>query len=357
MSSVILKLNSKEYAGWTEVRVSRSLGELCGSFDLGLVDPYPLRPDLWQIELGTPCEVVLDGVSVLTGWVETIDLGYTARDHAISVGGRDTLCDLVDCSWPGPKTEWKDTTPAKVLTDLCAGFGIAVEFEGADVVSDMNEQFQGTFKTQEGSSILAAINRICRAKAVLAVSYGDGDLAITRASTEYAADGLHTGQGGNIKEGRSSENGTDRFSTYQVKAHTQGSDTVDVVSSTQPAGDAVDTAVTRHRPLVVLADSKLDSAGCRQQARWEASIRAAQSRELSYVVQGWKQSNGGIWPMNKLVKVVDTIIGVDSDYLISGIEYSLDLQGTTTEIIVVPPKAFMPQPDAKDSLGSAHADG
>ena len=62
-------------------------------------------------------------------------------------------------------------------------------------------------------------------------------------------------------------------------------------------------------------------------------------------MQGWRQADGSLWKVNTLVHVRDPFIGHDRDLLISEINYLLDREGTRAEIHVVPPDAFLTEPE------------
>ncbi|PMZ30019.1 baseplate protein, partial [Pseudomonas sp. GW247-3R2A] len=77
--------------------------------------------------------------------------------------------------------------------------------------------------------------------------------------------------------------------------------------------------------------------------------RMGKALTVTYVVQGWRQSNGQLWRHNMIVRVIDPIIGMDRDMLISRITYTLNEQGMLAKLEVGPPESFEPEP--KDPHG------
>lgn len=67
---------------------------------------------------------------------------------------------------------------------------------------------------------------------------------------------------------------------------------------------------------------------------------------MTIVVQGWLQPNGSLWPINALVRATVPRIGVDGDMLISQVEYTMGDGGQTTQLHLVRPDAFTPEPSA-----------
>lgn len=65
-------------------------------------------------------------------------------------------------------------------------------------------------------------------------------------------------------------------------------------------------------------------------------------------MRGWRQSNGKLWPVNALTRVVAPItLGVDGDLLISQVDRSVDDGGgRITQLGLVRPDAFTPEPTA-----------
>ena len=63
---------------------------------------------------------------------------------------------------------------------------------------------------------------------------------------------------------------------------------------------------------------------------------------LTYSVQGWRQSNGDLWKINSLVRVVDPMLDVEQDLLIAKISFRLSNSGgSTTELTLKDKNAFL----------------
>jgi prophage tail gpP-like protein len=111
---------------------------------------------------------------------------------------------------------------------------------------------------------------------------------------------------------------------------------------------AKDVSVTRPgRVLLIRPDKGYNAAEAKRRADWEARIRAAKSEVVSVTVQGWRQPNGKLWRPNMLSWVqAPRMIGVDGDMLISQVEFSVGESGTITQLHLVRPDAFTPEPQA-----------
>ena len=114
-----------------------------------------------------------------------------------------------------------------------------------------------------------------------------------------------------------------------------------------------DRRVTRHRPLVVLAESQSGEGGLKDRAAWERNVRAGRSQRLSITVQGWRQDDGALWEPNMLVRVDDRRLHVSDELLIAAVTLSRGRQGTVTELELTLPGAFdvLELPPAKKTTG------
>ena len=352
----ILKIGGVTYGGWTSIRVSRSLAMVAGTFELGLTDKYPGSQQSYKFKLGASCTVLLGGQTVITGYVDTIRPSYSKDDHAITVAGRDRTADLADCSHVGPPAQWKNQTLLQIAQAVCRPFGITVALEApvglpfADV------------RTNEGDKVLPFLVKLARQREVLPVSYGDGRLVFTRAGAKGNSGGAIE-KGGNAEAGEAQFTNVGRHSLYVVKG--QGSAALPsaelsaeqraeyLTTYVSPSGRATDAAVTRYRPLVILAEAKGDPGSFEARARWEATVRAGQSRKLAYTVDGWGPAAGGALADKHPGPGKRRLFGhADGRYLIEGVTYTKSEQsGTTAQVALVHPDAYRARP-AQDAAKS-----
>lgn len=350
----VLKVGGVSYAGWTSMRIQTSLKQVAGSFDLGLTEKFPGSQQSYQFKVGSPCTVTLGGRTVITGYVDEVNLSYDAGSHGISVRGRDVTGDLVDCSHLGAAAnQWKGKTLLQVAEEVCRPFKIKVAAE-----VPVGLPFEDS-KAGEGDSVLTLLVRLARQRQVMPVSYGDGRLVFTNAQERPLAAVLELGA--NIKAGQATLSNLQRFSSYQVKGQGQAVSAPDAgLTAEQKAeylaayttsvvgakGQATDAAVTRYRPLVILAESKTDPASCQARADWEAATRAGQSRRYSLTVQGWGPEGGGLWRINTRIKVTDAFLGLSGALLlVDECAYSIDAQGgSQTRLGLVHPDAYRAAP-------------
>lgn len=338
MTGVTLTVGGERLTGWTSARVARALETVAGTFRVRLSERAPGTGRRRPVVQGTACAVEIDGEPVLAGYVDEVRIGYDTRSHELEVTGRDATGQLVDCSASSKPGEWKDETLRNIAAAIAAPFGVAVS-------GDAGGPF-AKFRIEEGETAFEAIERACRMRGVLPRADGDGGLVVaplepTRATvTLRRADALSA-------DGRTSW--LDRYSEYLVKGQQAGGDTIRGEAAAHVTGEATDPGVTRYRPMTFIAEQGVSLQEARERAEWEATVRAARSRVVRYVVQGWREqgAEGPVWRPGTLVRVVDDWLGVDRDLMVSGVDQTYDEGGTVSTLVLTPEDSWLPGPVRK----------
>lgn len=336
---IILKVNNQAFKGWTSAQVEKSLYQVTGAFGLATTDKFPGNFDKYEFALGDACTIEIAEQIIITGYVEDTPISYDASNHNIQVGGRDKTGDLVDCSFIEDVSEWKGQSVANIVKALCKPFDIDVAVDDS-VTAEANTEPKETFSAQPGMSVFEMMMPMLKIKGILPVSYGDGKLILTRAGTTQANDTLEFGV--NIKSGSINQSTKDRFRDYVVFGQGKGDDDKDTSVYVGPKGTYTDEVITRYRSKIILPDDPISGNGdCTKLAKWEALNRAGASVGLEYEMQGWTQSNGDVWPLNSLVRVKDSFLGIDATLLIAAVIFNVSNEsGTITRLVVVDPKTF-----------------
>lgn len=354
MPDVELVVGALRYGGWKSVRVTRSIESIAGSFALDVSDRWG-DGDLWPIAEEDPCRVMIDGETLIDGYVDKRSLSASADSRTLSYSGRDRAGALVDCSaivdaGTVSKAKWTfyNVNVTELATKIAEPFGIPVSVQaGLGAVLVRNKKIV----VHPGDSCFEVISRLAAAAGVLVVSDGAGGIVITRAGTERSSPLI---EGQNIMAATVEYDGADRFYRYLISSQMPGTDDASG-ESTRIQAEAVDDGVRRtDRILLIRPDKGYSIPDSKRRADWEARIRAARAERVTIMVQGWKQSSGKLWPINTLARVkASRLIGVDGDMLISQVEYSIGDSGRVTQISLVRPDAFTPEPTAtvKQSSG------
>lgn len=342
MPDIRLSVDGVLYGGWKSIRVSRSIEQVAGSFQLAVSELWPGQDFERRIKDGDACELLVDGQALVTGYVDEVAIAHDDKQHAVSIAGRDRTADIVDCSAIKGAGQWSGRKLEQIAADLCKPFGITVRAE-----VDTGKAF-GNFALQEGETVFEAIERMARMRALLLTTDGRGSLVITRPGTQRVATPLVLG--GNILGASGSISQRDRYSSYVLKGQAAGDDYFNGTDAAQSKATATDPAVKRYRPLLVVSEGQADGLSLRDRAKWEASVRAARATQITVTVQGWSHADG-LWSPNRVVHVNDKWMRLDDDLLISGVALMLDEDGTRAELSLTRPDAFklIPQPEPSSS--------
>lgn len=343
---VTLTVGATDWAGWTDIEITRSLKAGAGAFNLELTERWGAGDEPRPLSPGLVCTVAIDGETVVSGYIDDVRPSYDAEQHSVRVSGRDRSGDLADCSAPGG--EWHNLALPQIVGALAAPFGIRVGVE-----AEVGPAFP-RFRVTEGETVWSAIVRACRARGVMAVADGAGNLVLTRARGAGTASVavVRGGAEGTILAADATYSWRDRFSQYIVKAQQGGlAGTPDGRASV--IAEIRDPGVNRYRPRIIVASDPHHEASARLHAQWECNTAAGSSRLVNVRVAGWRDQAGKLWEPNRTVRVRCPWLALDHDLLLSGVHLSLSEQGgTTADLELTDPAAFEVEPlPEEDTLG------
>ncbi len=367
MANVILLVNGQSFDGWQRIRITRGIEALSGFFELSVSDRWNGAAQKWPINAEDQCSVLVDGIPVITGFVDKRRVSYSASDHTLEVAGRDVTGALVDCSAQLQPGGFRNMQIDALIRTLCAPFGIDVSVDSSVPLGSVSAKVSKKggrvtnagsggkrgglglpnppkkFAISPGESVFEILDRACRMAGVLAVSDGIGGLVLTQTGSASAVTALVEGK--NILQAGADFDASGRYSRYVTLGQTQGDDEINGTQASQIKGTATDTNVRRaNRVLIIRTEHAATVQAANQRAAWEAKVRAARGDAISVTVQGWGQADGSLWPVNAIVNVQSDTLGINGDLLISQATYTLDESGTTTDLTLRRPDAFTPEP-------------
>lgn len=350
MNNVELKVDGKIFSGWTSVTVNRSIETMAGYFDLGV--NVQTSTDLSSLAPGKPFTLSIDGQTVITGYTDGRRRQMGADSMKITIAGRDKTADLIDCAAIYKGGQWKKRTLEQIARDLCQPYGVVVRWELTDAESAAPFT---SFTLDHSETVYEALGRAARARGVLITSNAAGDLVFTRADESHS-DRLVLGE--NLLSVDFDEDYRDRFSEYTVKGHGRSNgkvgDTVDARTIASQKGTATDSAITRYRPMIILADSKIDAQSATARALREQRRRLAKSVTFEAQLDGWTRSNGQIWMPNILAEIDASKFAIQTGpLLVSKVVLTLDdREGVKTTLTLAPRDGFL-VPVEKDRKGKS----
>ncbi len=326
-------------AGWTSIRVSRSIENVASDFEVSVTENFPGTDNAVSLIPGAPVEVRIGDDLVLTGYVDSYRLAQDARSHTIVASGRSKTQDLVDCSAVWPSMQMRAADVATVAQNLASAYGI-------QVVCNLDDLVQlPQFNINKGESCFEIIDRWALFSAVLAYDDPEGRLVLAR--TER---GLTGGPAPALKEGVNVEassveySASQRFSRYDI--YTQSPDKLRNGEWQQPIYTATDPGVRRDRLKFLLADHvQWWKQIAVQRVNWEANRRLARSAVVTVITDSWRNGTGALWAPNTLVTLdLPSMKLPKVRWLIGSVNYTRDASGTHAELTIMEPEGFAPQP-------------
>ncbi|AUY33558.1 phage baseplate assembly protein [Pseudomonas sp. PONIH3] len=336
-NAVTLSVNGLDYRGWKKVSIGAGIERQARDFRLGVTWSWPGQVQEIPVRQGDRCEVRIGADLVLTGWVFGTPISYDARSVERSVAGRSLTADLVDCSAVNKPGQWRGQSVQKIVQALAEPYGVRVLSEVAETTKLADHQIE------PGETAFESIDRLLTLSRLLSTDDARGRVVIIKpGSAGRAVDRLELGQ--NLLTGSAELDFSGVFSEYRVTGQRSGTDTDYGEAASEVKAGVTDPRASRRRVLLIHESGQMTPELAQARANWERGSRMGKALTLRYKIQGWRQSTGALWVPNMIVRVVDPLIGIDRDMLISEIEYVLDDGGTVANIVVGPPDGFDPEP-------------
>lgn len=338
-NTVTLRADGRLFTGWTSVSVTRSIESVAGYFELGV--NVPPGTDLSGLAPGKAFTLEIDGQIVCTGYIDSRRRQMTADSMKIIIAGRDKTADLIDCAAVYSGGQWKNRTLEQIARDLCAPYGVTVRWELSD--KESSAAFPG-FTLDHSETVYEALVRASRARGVLMTSNAAGELVFSRAAST-ATDELILGE--NLLTLDFEEDFRDRFSEYTVKGYARANgaegDDIDAKSIVSRKGTATDSDVTRYRPMIIIADSKITAKDAQARALREQRRRLAKSITFEAEIDGWTRKDGQLWMPNLLVTIDASKYAIKTtELLVSKVNLILnDQDGLKTRVSLAPREGFL----------------
>lgn len=338
-NTVTLRTDGRLFTGWTSVSVTRSIESVAGYFELGV--NVPPGTDLSGLAPGKKFTLEIEGQIVCTGYIDSRRRQMTADSMKITVAGRDKTADLIDCAAVYSGGQWKNRSLEQIARDLSAPYGVTVRWELSD--KESSAAFPG-FTLDHSETVYEALVRASRARGVLMTSNAAGELVFSRAASTVT-DELILGK--NLLTVDFDEDFRDRFSEYIVKGYARANgadgDDIDAESIVSRKGTATDSDVTRYRPMIIIADSKITAKDAQARALREQRRRLAKSITFEAEIDGWTRRDGQLWMPNLLVTIDASKYAIKTtELLVSKVTLILnDQDGLKTRVSLAPREGFL----------------
>lgn len=293
----------------------------------------------WDIGLNDTFLFYVNNKIITEGYIDEIELDRNSDGSQIDIIGRDITCDLVDCNFAESTFSGKEELKITLLAfikKICKPFRITVEYDPL-VYNEVEEEIV-KITVDPGQNIIEIIMKECMQKGILPISLG-GILYLTRGNGQSLpmSDIISDTS---ILNRKMVQSNMERYGHYFCYGQNVLREEMNITDATAVDGFYRDTIISntgRYRPLVIIAEDRVTKKECEQRVKFEANIRAGNSRAVEYTVQGWTTVNGGeLWDVLRTVQVKDNYLQIDEKMLISEVQFSLDpVEGYITKLRLV----------------------
>jgi len=324
-------VDGKQFTNFTRASVTRSLGNLTDQFEFDVATeksiPIPFTG-------GESCEISVDGIKVLTGFIEDYDIFGDETSHQLNFFGRDKTCDITDSKLIGlgqiaPPIKFKtliDIVIANLQLDIEVIDRIGVE--PFVTVEDMP-------KSEPGMNAQTFIEKLSRKRQVLLSSDPDGNLEITRSiGNKIQAFITHRidGVGNNVLNYSANYKRSTRFRRYVVTGQASmnaeiGSENMSSAAKVDQTAEDFDLEIRLGRTEVISGESPTSIGEAKKRATWQANFNKSKSFTYQCDVDGWRNQTGDLWEPNTIVNILSEPAGINASMLLDSVSYSLS-QGT-----------------------------
>jgi prophage tail gpP-like protein len=340
---VTLEVGGVDIVGWTEATVMRSMDHMTSSFSFAATGGDANRGTT-VLAPGTSCRVRIGDDLLVTGYIDSTTISYSANDHRIQVDGRSKTKDLVDCSappgWAGRNLmQCTGMTVIDIIKTLVEPFGINVVVSGAE--ADATQLVPDIQTDADGATVGSILQDLCDRYAIWLSDTPEGDLALV------ANIGQKTGNALSMKpydfvntmtgEVRRDESNT--FSSVTVRGQGSGTDENFGRDVSQVTATVTDGSVKRYRPLILPGATDMTQRDAKSMAVKERQSRLASSFEAEYTVHGWRGSAGELWRENRIVEVADELLGIHQPLLVFSVQYTISEGGTLAALRLILPES------------------
>lgn len=323
-------------SGWTDVKITRGIDRIPGSFEISASEPIPGFNQVIALP-GMSCTVDIGGDRVITGYIDRLAMSLNPEEHALSITGRGKCQDLVDCAcwWPGG--QFLNQTALQIAQNVAKPFGIGVRCDNPGIPFP-------SFCVNIGETAFALIERACRLRGLLCYEDENGDLVLGVAGTEGTAGGVE--EGVNVEDASVIISMDQRFSVYSVIPSGVAFMADSIGEQSLSVYDVTDADVGRFRPKFIgIENGDANHVTANLRAIWESNRRFGLGNLVSVRIDSWRDLDGNLWIPNTNVPLhLPTLKIVDKTLLVGEVTYSMGLDGKHCSMKIMPSEAFGVEP-------------
>jgi prophage tail gpP-like protein len=336
-NNIYLEVDGIRYEGFTDIAVNSAMENFSSSFSFTTTVKETKSGRLINdIKLGQKAKVFIDDILITTGFIEELDKEVSPSSHSKTASGRDIGGDIIDSDIIQKSYNQRNFESLLNLVLKDNGFLIKV----INKVGILNLEAKETIKTELNQSIFNFLDQYAKKLQVLLKMDKNGNLNIIREDDEVVKNMLinnHT-ENTNILTSRLKLSTIDRFNVVEV--YSQGNNKTHTKTGISQKGKAVDPQIRSTRRKILTMDTASESKSLKALAEWNVQVRKAKGSRYTCTTLGYYSSNNTLWQPNTLVDIIDYDMEVQGTFLIQGVTFHQNLQGSFTDLDIVEQGSF-----------------
>lgn len=323
---VTITVGGTSYTAFEEISWTAGIDEAARSFEVTIAAEIGPEATKAVFSAGTPLTIHAGRDLILTGYVDKYS--PSLGSNTIRISGRSKSQDAIDCSANHKTGRVEKKTPVEIAREFADGIDVEIE---TDQQLDKVEAYQLT----PGETLFRLTEKLARRQGCTVTGTAKGSMKITKAGQKRHAGGLI--EGVNIKLGDADHDWSNRHSSYTIRgqrAAGHGKGALEIEAQ------AKDSAVGRHRPVIVIAPDDVDEKSAKTRVENRKDRAAGNALTATITVQGWRDEAGTIYEPGHLIWTESPFLGVKQDMLIKSVSGSQGEGGTLGRLSLCDPRAF-----------------
>ena len=353
--TVTIQVGAMRFQGWQTVQITRSCESLPNHWAVSASAEFLDGDALAGTRPGQSCLIYIGSDLVITGWIDRRSIPIDAHNHEVIISGRGITRNLVDCSADlvnDPALRGGMINGANTLgvaRTLCKAYGIAAR----SAVDDLGPPIP-QFQVMLGETPYQIIESMARYAGYLVYEDENGALVLDRIGTKIHASGFSLP--GNIEAINAERSVDQRYSDYLIVWY--GVDQLTELGNlTNRRASKKDTTLGEYRLKIIVSEQTApppnatdqdiaNDAIAIQRANWEFARRYGRSQAASISCDSWRDRSGKLWTPNWLAPVEAPKADISgAQWIIGSVTFRKDMSGTHADLTLMPPEAFMPNPN------------
>ena len=353
--TVTIQVGTTSFQGWQTVTITKSCESMPNNWSVSASAEFLDGDALAGTSPGQACLIYIGGDLVITGWIDRRSIPIDAHNRQVILSGRGITRNLVDCSADlvydpalrGGMINGVNTLG--VAQTLCKPYGIKARSAAPDLGPPIPQ-----FQVMLGETPYQIIESMARYAGYLVYEDETGALVLDRVGTKIHASGFSLP--GNIEAINAERSVDQRYSDYLIVWY--GVDQLaDLGNLTNRRASKKDTQLGEYRLKIIVSEQTApppnatdqaiaNDAIAAQRANWEFARRYGRSQAASITCDSWRDESGKLWTPNWLAPIEAPKADISGAlWIIGSVTFRKDMSGTHADLILMPPEAFMPNPN------------